>query len=312
MRMDILIALGGNAILKENEKGTFREQESNIRDTAKRIAAIIKKGNNVIITHGNGPQVGDILLRYELAKSVLPTMPLHVCGGESQGMMGYMIEQAVANELKRAGISKEVACVLTQTVVDKRDPNFRNPSKPIGPFYGKADADRLSKEYGWTMVREASRYRRVVPSPVPVGIIEFNTIRRLFREGTVVVCAGGGGVPVIRNGKSFNGVDAVIDKDFGSSLLARKLKVDLFMILTDVDHVYLDYGKSGQRAVGKMSLEDCGRYLAEGHFENGTMRPKVEAAMEFVKATGSCAVITSLEKAEKALENKAGTRIAKG
>lgn len=309
--MNILIALGGNAILKEKERGTFEEQESNIRGTARRIAAIIKKGHNVIITHGNGPQVGDIMLRYEFAEDALPIMPLHVCGGESQGMMGYMIEQAVANEVRRAGMTKETACVLTQTVVDRRDPRFKSPSKPIGPFYRKAEADRLSKKYGWTMAGKGTEYRRVVPSPIPVEIMEFKTIRRLFLDGTVVVCTGGGGVPVIRKGASFKGVDAVIDKDFGSSLLARKLGVDLFMILTDVDHVYLDYGKKGQRALGKMSLKDCGRYLAENQFGNGTMKPKVEAAMAFVKATGNPAVITSLGKAELALDDGVGTRIVK-
>lgn len=307
--MNVLIALGGNAILKEKEKGTFDEQEKNITDTARRIAAIIGKGNSVIITHGNGPQVGDILLRYELARKKLPIMPLHVCGGESQGMMGYMIAQAVANELGRAGIRKEVACVLTQTVVDKDDPHFGSPSKPIGPFYRKAEAGRLAKEYGWTLVKEDSKYRRVVPSPIPIEIREFESIRRLFKEGTVVVCTGGGGVPVVKSGKSYKGVDAVIDKDFGSSLLARKLKVDMFMILTDVDHAYLDYGKRSQKALGKMTLKECAKYDADGQFEKGTMKPKIEAAIGFVKATGNPAVITSLEKAEAALAGKAGTRI---
>ncbi len=307
--MNILIALGGNAILRANEKGTFEEQQANIINTARRIIKIIKKGHNIVITHGNGPQVGDILLRYELAKAQMPVMPLHVCGGESQGMIGYIIEQAITNGLGSAGIRKDVACVLTRTVVSGNDPHFKNPSKPIGPFYEKGAADKLAKEYGWTLVREGGKYRRVVPSPTPMEIVELDTIQRLVSEGKVVVCAGGGGVPVIRSGSSLNGVDAVIDKDLASSLLAGKLKVDMFMILTDVSHVFLNYKKKTQKMLTRVDVRQCEEYLAADQFENGTMKPKVQAAVNFVKLTGNKAVIASLEDADKAVGGGTGTVI---
>lgn len=309
--MNILMALGGNAILQENEKGTFEEQYSNIKSTVKKIAEIISMGNNVIITHGNGPQVGDIVSMYEWSKDKLPAMPLPVCGAESQGMIGYMIVQALENELHSLRIDKEVIGVLTRTVVDPKDKNFKKPSKPIGPFYTKEESDAIAKEYGWTMAKENDRYRRVVASPLPVDIMEFNLIKRLNETGSVVVCAGGGGIPVvIENGESM-GVNAVIDKDLASSLLARKLDADLMVILTDVDNVFLGYGTDRQKALGTLKLSDCENYMERGEFKEGTMKPKVEAAIGFVKATGKPAVITSLANAEKAVELKAGTIITK-
>ncbi len=307
--MNVLIALGGNAILQEQQKGTFEEQQANIKNAAKRIIKIIKKGNDVVITHGNGPQVGDIMLRYELAKKELPIMPLHVCGGESQGMMGYMIEQAITNELSAAGIKKDAVCMLTRTLVDADDPRFKNPSKPIGPFYEKSEAAKLKKEHGWTLVALDDKCRRVVPSPLPTGIVELDSIKRLISEGKVVICTGGGGVPVINEGKSLQGVDAVIDKDLASSLLASKLKVDVFMILTDVSHVLINYKKKNQKELGRVTVSECEKLLADNQFENGTMKPKVQAAVNFVKATGNRAVITALEYADKALEGKSGTLI---
>jgi carbamate kinase len=307
--MKMLIALGGNAILQENEKGTFEEQDANIDNTAKHLAKIIKMGHDIVVTHGNGPQVGDILLRYELSKNNLPVMPLHVCGGESQGMMGYMIAQSIRNELNNIGVEKEVECILTQTIVDKNDEHFKNPSKPIGPFYEKEEADKLSKDLEWTLIIEDNKYRRVVASPIPIDIVEFNTIKHLSSNGDVVICTGGGGVPVIKDGKELKGVDAVIDKDLASSLLAKKLNVDLFIILTDVDHAFLDYKKSTQRVINKMTLQECSKYLSDGQFENGTMKPKIQAAMEFVKATGNKAIITSLANTENAIENNFGTLI---
>jgi carbamate kinase len=307
--MNILVALGGNAILRENEKGTFEEQNANIATTAKHLLKLIKKGHNIVVTHGNGPQVGDILLRYELSRKVLPTMPLHVCGGESQGMMGYMIGLALSNAMASAGVKKDVACVLTRTVVDPSDPRFKKPSKPIGPFYSKANADKLAEAFGWSLVREGKKYRRVVASPTPVEIVEFDTIRRLMEEGKIVVCAGGGGVPVVRNGSHMEGVDAVIDKDRASSLLASKLHVDRLMILTDVSHVFIDYGKREQRPLLHVNARDCKNYLSEGQFEEGTMMPKVQAAVDFVRTTHGKAVIADLEDAESALAGKAGTTI---
>jgi carbamate kinase len=309
--MDILIALGGNAILQENEKGTFEEQYGNIKDTARKIARIINMGNNVVITHGNGPQVGDIVSVYEWSKEKLPAMPLPVCGAESQGMIGYMIAQALSNELDSVGIEKELSCILTRTLVDKNDPHFKEPSKPIGPFYGKKESDAIAKKYGWAMAKENGKYRRVVASPEPVDIIELSSIKKLHDSGAVVVCAGGGGVPVIKNGGSYEGANAVIDKDLASSLLARKLNVDLLVILTDVDSVFLDYGTENQKALKSISIEECLAYMEKGQFEEGTMKPKIEAAISFVKHTGKPAVITSLANAEKAARLKAGTIITK-
>ncbi len=309
--MNILIALGGNAILKENEKGTFEEQYCNISSTAKKIAEIIHMGNNVIVTHGNGPQVGDIVSLYEWSKDRLPAMPLSVCGAESQGMMGYMIAQALDNEIRSAGIEKELACVLTRTAVNPDDPHFLKPSKPIGPFYSKEESDEIAKKYGWDMLKENDGYRRVVASPIPIDIIEFKAIKRLYEAGAVVVCVGGGGVPVVAKGMAYEGVNAVVDKDLASSLLARKLGADMFVILTDVDSVLLGYGKKEQIALGNVKLSDCERYMESGEFQEGTMKPKVEAAIEFVKATGKPAVITSLANAEKAVEFKAGTIITR-
>lgn len=307
--MRILLALGGNAILKEGESGTYEQQERNINGTARKIADVVRRGNEVIVTYGNGPQIGDILLRNELSSSRLPAMPLHVCGGESQGMIGYMLAQSLSNELRRLGMADDVVCVLTRTVVKSDDPAFGKPSKPIGPFYGKREAERLARRYGWHIAKEAGGYRRVVASPLPISIVEMATLRGLFSNGKVVVCAGGGGVPVVRKGSRLIGVDSVIDKDLTSSLLARQLKVDLFAMLTDVTNVFLNYRKKGERRLDVLYASECSRYIAEGQFGEGTMKPKVEAALEFVSKTGKGAVIASLAQAEAAVLGKAGTRI---
>jgi carbamate kinase len=307
--MKMLIALGGNAILKESEKGTFDEQKHNIRYTAKRIAEIIKKGHSVVITHGNGPQVGEILLRYELSREKLPVMPLPVCGAESQGMMGYMIEELLDAELCKLGIKKGVVCLITRTVVDRKDPHFRKPSKPIGPFYSKAEAFKMAHEYGWKLVEESGRYRRVVPSPMPIDIVELDAIRRLSSEGKVVICCGGGGVPVVRNRKGLEGAGAVIDKDFASSLLARKLQADRFIVLTDVESVFLDYGKLTQRKLTTATASQLRRWVLEDQFEEGTMKPKIIAAADFAEETGKVAIIAALKDLKMAVNGKRGTVI---
>jgi carbamate kinase len=224
-------------------------------------------------------------------------------------MLGYMLAQSLANSLRRRGIGKEVACVLTQTVVDRSDPGFRKQSKPIGPFYGASAARRLAKEYGWHMVREQGKYRRAVASPSPVAVVELDAIRDLSSLGRVVVCAGGGGVPVVKRGRSLSGVDAVVDKDLTSSLLAVQLKADRLVILTDVSGVFLNYGKRGQRRLSTLTASECERYLADRQFGEGTMRPKIEASLQYVRATGRDAVIAPLEQAEAAVLGKAGTRI---
>jgi carbamate kinase len=310
--LKILVALGGNAILKQKERGTAEEQLSNVRNTAKQLAQLIIRGHHIAISHGNGPQVGDILLKNELAKATLPPMPLDVCGAESQGMIGYMLQQSLDSELRAAGLSKPVATVLTQTLVDPGDQAFRAPSKPIGPFYPDSEVPELRSERKWTIINDSGRgYRRVVPSPYPIQIIESDTIKRLFDNGVIVIAAGGGGIPVVfsENGKQLKGVEAVIDKDLTASLLATKLGVEILLILTDVDRVSLNYGKPNEKRLEKLTIADCEKYLSEGQFPPGSMGPKIEATIRFVQAGGKAAIITSLEHASKALDEQAGTII---
>lgn len=252
------------------------------------------------------------MLANEMARSILPPMPLDICGAESQGMIGYMIQQSLENELRAAGLIRAVATLLTQTIVDPSDPAFASPTKPIGPFYNAKEADKLKQEKGWAMMNDSNRgYRRLVPSPNPITIVEGALLRQLFENGVIVIAAGGGGIPVLRRDDSgtLQGVEAVIDKDLGAALLARVLSVDLLMILTDVEGVWLDYGKPDQRLLSKISLKEGRRYLSEGQFPPGSMGPKVEAALRFVESEGKTAVITSLDRAELALEGRAGTQL---
>lgn len=306
------MALGGNAILKHGEEGTAEEQLANVRLTCRKIVEIMQNGHMLAITHGNGPQVGDILLKNEAAKSTLPQMPLDVCGAESQGMLGYMLQQSMHNELKSAGMTMVVTTILTQTVVDKNDLAFEHPSKPIGPFYTAMEAARLRREKGWTIINDAGRgYRRVVPSPNPIAIVEANSIRRLFDEGIVVISCGGGGVPVIQDDEGrFRGIEAVIDKDHCAALLARVIEAEVLLILTDVEKVSLNYGTRKQVDLDRLTVTEAEKYLEEGYFPAGSMGPKVESAVSFLKAGGRSAVITSLERANDALQGKAGTTIS--
>jgi carbamate kinase len=309
--MRVLIALGGNAILRHGEKGTAEEQFANLRATARHLAKLVEEGDQIAITHGNGPQVGDILLKNELAKATLPPMPLDVCGAETQGMIGYMLQQGLQDEFQADGVDLPVATVVTRVLVDGADPAFQHPTKPVGPFYSSAEAPSLKKNRGWTMVEDAGRgYRRVVPSPSPVEILEERTILGLFESGTVVIAAGGGGIPVTRDreGKT-KGVEAVLDKDRTAALLGSILRVETLLILTDVERVYLDYNRPGQRPVDKMTIRDCKEFLEQGQFPEGSMGPKVESAVKFLESGGETAIITSLEMAEDALAGKAGTRI---
>lgn len=304
------MALGGNAILRRGGTGTAAEQEATIGSTSKRLVGMIREGHDIAITHGNGPQVGDILLAYDSAKRVLSPMPLDVCGAQSQGMIGYMFQQSLENELKSVGLAKSVATVLTQTVVSATDPAFANPTKPIGRFYSEVEARNLEKRNGWSMINDSDRgFRRVVPSPNPVSFLESGTIRCLFDEGTVVIAAGGGGVPVVQDAGlgDYVGVEAVIDKDLGAALLARLLGVDLLMILADVDGVFLYYGRPERKLVDKLSVQEAREYLSEGQFPAGSMGPKVEAAVRFIESGGKRAVIGSLERVEATLGGEAGT-----
>lgn len=312
--MRVLVALGGNAILRRGAKGTAREQFATVDDACRRLVELIRAGHQVAITHGNGPQVGDILLAGEVAKHVVEPMPLDVCGAESQGMIGYMIQQSMDDELRRAGLRFPVATVLTQTLVDEHDPAFQHPTKPIGPFYSEAEAKDLRRRRGWVVVNDSGRgYRRVVPSPEPKAIVEAPIIERLLDSGAIVVAAGGGGVPVtLSKDGSLTGVEAVIDKDLGAALLARLVKAECLLILTDVDNVSLDYGTPEERPIRRMTTAEARRYAAQGQFAPGSMLPKVSASVEFVESVGRSAVITSLAHAKEALEGKAGTTITKG
>ena len=310
--MKVLVSLGGNAILKHGQKGTAEEQSVNVQNTAKHLAALLRRGERIAITHGNGPQVGNILLQNEISKETLPPMPLDVCGAESQGMIGYMLQRALRSELGSGAANVPVATIVSQTLVDAEDPAFRNPTKPVGPFYTAKEAKQLRESKGWRMISDSGRgYRRVVPSPTPLDILERDTIIRLFETGTVVIGVGGGGVPVIRDkdGK-LRGVEAVLDKDRTAALLGKTLGVETLLILTDVEKVFINYGKPDQRALDRMTVQECKKYLAEGQFPSGSMGPKVESAVSFLSdSNGKRVGIASLEMAEKALDGRAGTTI---
>jgi len=305
----ILVALGGNAILQRASKGTAEEQFDNVHKACRHLVGLIQQGHSIVITHGNGPQVGDILLKDELAKDTLPPMPLDVCGAESQGMIGYMIQQSLRNELKRVGLNLQITTVLTETVVDANDRAFKNPTKPIGPFYSASEAARLKETKGWFLINDSERgYRRAVPSPIPLSIVQGQMIRELMDLGAIVIAAGGGGIPVTMEEDS-RGVEAVIDKDLGAAVLAKVVRAEILMILTDVERVYLDYNKPGQRPIDTMTVRECRNFLEQGQFAAGSMGPKVESAIRFLESGGARVIITSLELAEDAIQGKAGTTI---
>lgn len=307
MSKRIVIALGGNAL-----GNTPYEQLALVTQTAKPIVDLIEQGNEVIIAHGNGPQVGMINLGMNTAAEsgiIRSDIPLPECGAMSQGYIGYHLQNAIGNELAARGISKEVATLVTQVVVDEQDPAFRNPTKPVGAFYDKAAAERLSAEKGYTMVEDAGRgYRQVVPSPRPVDVVEKYTINALIECGCVVITVGGGGIPVVRRNGHLFGVPAVIDKDFASARLAELVHADALVILTAVDRVAINWGKPNQQNLSSMSVAEAERYCEEGHFAPGSMLPKVKAAISFARIGGT-AIIASLDHAEKAIRGESGTRI---
>jgi carbamate kinase len=306
-----VITLGGNAILPARGTGTFEEQLSITRTTMETIARLVAEGVAVVLSHGNGPIVGNILIRNEAARDQIPPMPLDVCGADSQGGIGYMMQQVLQNELHRAGAGRTVATVVTQVIVDERDPAFRRPVKPIGPFYSEERARTLAKEKGWTVVEDSGRgHRRVVASPKPLEIVEIAAIRKLVEDGVIVIAAGGGGIPVSRQWDgALHGVEAVIDKDLASSLLARLLGFDALVIVTAVEQVALHFGKPEQRWLSRVTASELERYTAEGHFPPGSMGRKIQAAIEFVRGGGREVVITSPGRVREALEGTAGTRI---
>jgi len=311
MKKKILVALGGNAILRHTGKGTAEEQFGNIEETTRHLAELVKNGHSIVITHGNGPQVGDIILANECAKSLLPPMPLDVCGAESEGMIGYMIQQSMKNELSLHGIDLPVVTILTQTLVDASDPAFHKPSKPIGPFYTAMEASLIRNERGWIIENDSGRgFRRLVPSPGPKEIVELDAIRHLFREGVIVIAGGGGGIPVVRKaGGLLRGVEAVIDKDHSAALLAAGIGAEILLILTDVEKIALHYGKKNQKDLDVVSVSDLKRFHDEGHFAPGSMGPKVEAALSFIRSGGSRVIVTRPELGFVAVEGRAGTHI---
>ncbi|MFH1609549.1 MAG: carbamate kinase [Candidatus Bipolaricaulota bacterium] len=312
MKKTVVVALGGNAILQVGQKGTFEEQFGNVYRTVEQLAAMVLSGKwRLVVTHGNGPQVGNILLQHDAAKNIVPPMPMDVCGAESQGFIGYMIQQAFHNILARHGRGDvPVATVVTQVLVDAADPAFQNPTKPVGAFYAEAEAKRLRDEKGWHVVDDAGRgWRRVVPSPDPKAIVEREAICTLLENKTIVIASGGGGIPVIEKDGALQGVEAVIDKDLAGERLAEDVRADLFLILTDVDRVRLNYKKPGEKALERMTVEEAKRYAAEGHFAKGSMEPKVWAAVRFVEAGRERAVISSLAQALEAVEGRAGTQV---
>lgn len=306
----IVVALGGNAILKPGQRGTAGEQFENIEKTCESIAEMIAKGYDVVVTHGNGPQVGNILIQNEEAKEHVPPMPLDVCGAESQGMIGYMIQRSLTKHLRAKGIERTVATVVTEVVVDEQDPAFKNPTKPIGPFYSRERAEQLAKERSFAFREDAGRgFRRVVPSPDPKYLVEREAVRHLLRMGVIVIAAGGGGIPVIEREGRLVGVEAVIDKDLAAERLASDVQAGTLLILTDVERVSLNFGKRNEKPIDEMSVKEAEMYLRQRHFAPGSMGPKVQAAIRFLRSGGARAIITSLVRGIEALDGRAGTSL---
>ena len=309
-----VVAIGGNSLIKDEKRKSVEDQYEAARETTFHIADMIEAGWDVAIGHGNGPQVGFILRRSEIAAKVegMHEVPLDVCGADSQGAIGYALQQTLQNELYRRGIKKSVATVVTQVLVDKDDPAFKNPSKPIGSFMDEAEGKRRQTEMGWSVVEDAGRgWRRVVASPLPKEVVELEAVQALIDAGAIVITVGGGGIPVIDAGDhEYQGVAAVIDKDFASSLLARLLKADLFLISTAVEKVAINFGKPDQQWLDRMTLAEAKAYLAEGtHFAKGSMAPKIQAIIWFLENGGKQALITNPENIGRALKGDTGTWI---
>ncbi len=309
-----VVAIGGNSLIKDEQHKTVEDQYEAAKETTYHIADMIEAGWDVAIGHGNGPQVGFILRRSEIAAKVegMHEVPLDVCGADTQGAIGYALQQTLQNWLYKRGIKKNVATVITQVLVDKDDPAFKNPTKPIGSFMDAEEAQRRAREMGWNVVEDAGRgWRRVVASPLPKEVVEFETVKTLIDAGVIVITVGGGGIPVVDEGDGeYRGVAAVIDKDYASSLLARMLKADLFLISTAVEKVALNFGKPDQKWIDRMTLSEAKQYLAEGtHFAKGSMAPKIQAIIWYLEAGGKEAIITNPENIGRALRGETGTHI---
>ncbi|MBI4861061.1 MAG: carbamate kinase [Candidatus Riflebacteria bacterium] len=305
-----ILAIGGNSLILDKDHQTVPDQYGAVEQTCSHIAGLVQKGYNVVITHGNGPQVGFILRRSELSKHELHEVPLDSCGADTQGSIGYQIQQAMINVTKGWKEQPLTATVVTQVLVDRNDPSFQKPSKPIGSFMSKEDAEHHKAKEGWDIVEDAGRgFRRVVASPIPKKVLELEAIKTLLDKNIIVVAVGGGGIPVVEKDGRIVGTAAVIDKDLASSLLARELEADLLIISTAVDAVYLNYKKPDQKKLGKITMGDAKKYMAEGHFAPGSMKPKIAACIEFLETGGKEALITDPAHLVEALDGKAGTWI---
>ena len=308
-----MIALGGNAIIPVGQEGTYEQQLAITRHTMDTVAQLALQGHQIVMTHGNGPVVGNIVLRGDAGQAIhgIPAMPMFVCGADSQGGLGFMLQQSLQNALRAVGIHRPVASVITQVRVDADDPAFANPTKPIGPFYDQEQADRIREENGWTVVKDAGRgWRRVVPSPNPVEVVEWEAIKALVAADVVTIAVGGGGVPVVRDPDGYlRGVDAVIDKDRASDLLGRLIRAEVLVIITQVEKVYARFGQPDQEALDILPVDRAARMLAGGEFPAGSMGPKIEAAISFLAGGGQEVIITSPEDFLGAVEGKGGTRI---
>jgi carbamate kinase len=306
-----VVAFGGNALLRPEDRGTQEEQIARAKQAARWLAEIVRHGYKLIVVHGNGPQVGNILIQAEEASTKIPPQSLDVCVAQTEGSIGFMLQQAMRNRLESIGLGGEVATILTEVEVDVNDTAFKRPTKPIGPFFTRYRAEALERDLGWTMREDAGRgWRHVVPSPRPLRILNIKTIDRMLDSAAVVIAAGGGGIPVVkgRDGQ-WRGIEAVIDKDFASALVAAELKADVFIILTGVPKVAVDFGKPTQQYLDRITVAEAEKHLADGQFPAGSMGPKIESAIQFVKAAGRQVLITDVEVLREALEGKDGTVI---
>ena len=311
MKKLAVIALGGNALLKTGQKGTISELEHNAAETCRYFLPLIKNDWQIVLTHGNGPQVGSTLIQHEVAKDIVPAMPLDVCVSETQGSLGYILQQAMLNELRRNKIERYVVTMITQVVVDSKDKAFKEPTKPIGPFYTKDQAEALKAEKKWVMIEDSGRgFRRVVPSPTPVKVIQRLMIKELAQSGHIVIAAGGGGIPIYKkDDNDYEGIEAVVDKDMASAIIAIEIKAGVFIILTTVPKVYINFGKPNQQGIVRMTVSQARKYLDEGQFGTGSMKPKIESAVNYLAKIDGKVIITSAENLAEAMEGRSGTTI---
>jgi carbamate kinase len=312
----VIVAIGGNSLVRENGRDSIQDQYEAVCETAVNIADMVEEGYDVVVTHGNGPQVGFGLRRSEIANEIagMPEIPLVNCGADTQGGIGYQIQQALTNEFAERGINKKVATVITQVEVSKDDPNFKNPTKPVGSFFTLEQSEEMKKEHpDWIFIEDSGRgYRRVVPSPKPIDIVEKDAIKTLINSGFVVIAVGGGGIPVVKSdNNTYQGIDAVIDKDFATSLLAEQVNAETLIITTGVSRVCINFGKPNQLALEKISVEETKQFVLENHFPPGSMLPKIEASLNFLQNNGTRVIITNPESLKDAINENAGTHIIK-